>query len=128
MAVRRFAALLLTLLTLHLNLLGTDSACAKHGSHGLSVGGERMQMASGMSSAMTHTGHLSATKDNAQHEPCEIPAQSNCCRALVSCSIVFSSNDAINAESMRLHDLIAGSVSRVPRSEIVAPDPPPPKA
>ena len=155
MRLRRFTGLLLTLLTLHLNLLGADVACVKHGGHeGAAVHSVNEHAADAPNSA-THTmmmpNHASHGQAAAMHAasgtlgtrtagadlsalghnapPCDLPQQPNCCKALASCSVAFvADNDLDVTGILRVSQVITPIAMTVPPSERAAPDPPPPKA
>ena len=143
----------LALLTLNLSLLGAGASCAS-GAHDTTAAAATHVMTDGsmpMSVDGMHN-HARASSDNgspahvAQTQPssldgvqlldrphhnappCEPSTPSNCCRALASCSVVFSVPDAESAAHFNTLSLvIAGGASHTPLSEIVAPEPPPPK-
>ena len=80
------------------------------------------------------TAHAEHAAPNVGHPatdaaPCRTPSVPMCCQALQSCTLALAV-----AASRTLHpiasddDSIAASRSDLPRSEIVAPDPPPPRA
>lgn len=140
MLARRLAALFLALFTLHLNLLGADFACARHGAGAAAMTAE-MTGHPQMTEPTTASSHQHAmpashemvgmtVSDNGdEHPPCEVPVQSNCCRALTSCSVVFSSEDELHvASAPHFREMIAPRHMAAPAFESAAPEPPPPKA
>ncbi|MEP6831756.1 MAG: hypothetical protein ABJB74_00120 [Gemmatimonas sp.] len=143
MRFRRLTGVVLTLLTLHLNLLGADTACAKHGPANGDVTQHTMVMPvtaashmHGASHEVTH--HSMHTTETAASDvsnmtseapPCGLPVQPNCCKALASCSIVFSAGSELDVASIfTAPESIAPSAMTAPPSERAAPEPPPPKA
>jgi hypothetical protein len=61
-------------------------------------------------------------------KPCDTPIIPTCCHALASCTGVLSAPESRPLDvSGQQHGSHPQSVSRLPRSEIVAPDPPPPR-
>lgn len=141
MIARRFTALLLALFTLHLNLLGADFACARHSTamgDGMSAhnsmpaadAAHTHSSAQGASTAATAPETGVAVSDNSNNDPpCEVPVQSNCCKALASCSVFYSASNELEVTSARnFRDMIALGAMTTPPSETAAPEPPPPKA
>lgn len=119
--LRRFAALLTAIFTLHLSLLSADVACATHGANAT------------LASAMHHDGMTSSAVSQAHGDaqvsaPCETPTQSHCCDALASCSV------AVLGASSPAPRWFVEAASRVvaPHRSLssltLAPEPPPPKA
>jgi hypothetical protein len=135
MSFRRALALVLALFTLQLNLLSADEACARHdkeprqhataGTNAQSMSAHHMHQPD--VAVMSHATGVSNTQ-NHHEQPCEIPSQANCCRALVSCSMVFEADGGFALPQQAASLPISPHVTSVPRSEIVSPDPPPPKA
>ena len=119
--VRRFVAILAGLAMARLTLVGEDFACAKHTADAASV-----------HHAMAHHEHHAAT--NLGHarnhdSPCRTPLVPMCCQALTTCTVAVAI-----AESQSLHQLpqndnsVWVSVGEIPLSDVIAPDPPPPRA
>ena len=115
---RRFVALLTCLLTLHLTLVGSDSVCAKHTGH---------------SSEMLHGNQHApqtvrgADQMGANGAPCETPVLPGCCHALTSCSTVSVGESSAPSRVIVERVPIPESANDLPLSEIIAPDPPPPR-
>jgi hypothetical protein len=118
--LRRFAGLLTGLLMAHLTFVGNDFACAAHPGD-----------TAGVQHAMAHHGHSATTSENAATEnvPCRTPAVPMCCQGLTSCAPVLSVTEAAPvAHVMDASKTVPESVRDLPLSEIIAPDPPPPRA
>lgn len=121
MRARRFAAFLIGILSIHLNLVGVDLACADHA---------RRDVATHDAATMQH--HAAPTSNEAavaDAEPCEIPAQPDCCRAMTSCAVtvvldVESRSAAVASNRERVVPAAVGLLL----SHTTPPDPPPPKA
>ena len=118
--IRRVVALLTWLLMANLTLVGREPVCATtHSTH-----------AAGMHHGhMDHEAvHTTSNQAGSDSTPCGTPSLPMCCQALTSCSMVFSAPDARAGNvPHQLSASILVSVSRLPLSEIVAPDPPPPR-
>ncbi|MEO7363449.1 MAG: hypothetical protein ABI120_24155 [Gemmatimonadaceae bacterium] len=142
MRLRRLTGFLLMLLTLHLNLLGADFACAKHAAtEGVDATEHVMPTSASahMHGAVMTPGAMEAPASvpegaaarevTTNHAPCDVPVQPGCCKALATCSVVFSAGHMLNAAGMRnSSDLVAALAATAPPSERAAPEPPPPKA
>lgn len=140
MRLRRLTGSFLTLLTLHLNLLGADFACAKHAP--TESGDATQHVMPTTASAHRHGATPNATETatasresvsapelTTQQPPCDVPVQPNCCKALATCSVVFSSGNTLGvASTLNLSDLVVPGAMTAPPSERAAPEPPPPKA
>jgi hypothetical protein len=118
--LRRLAALMTGLLMAHLTFVGSDFACAVHPG----------DMA-GVPHGMAHHGHSATTSGTAATEsaPCRTPVVPMCCQGLTSCAPMLSLTEA--APAARVMDAtktVSESVRDLPLSEIIAPDPPPPRA
>ena len=117
--LRRFVALITLLFTANLTMVGSDFVCGEHSGD---VAGHV---------AMTRHGHATMSGPGEHHEeiPCHTPAVPMCCQALSSCAIALSPA-ASQSEPLilRLAASVLESRSEAPRSEIIAPDPPPPRA
>ena len=150
MRLRRLTGALLTLLTLHLNLLGADFACVRHvGTEG-ETGHGSAQHAMPMEGTAAATAHGAGAHDVMAHDtethaaptaqdaatvvssdtpPCDVPVQPNCCKALASCNVVFSTGSELDVAGLfNLSEQIAPYAMTAPPSERAAPEPPPPKA
>jgi len=117
--LRRVAALLTGLLMVHLTFVGSDFACAVHPGD-----------TAGVPHAMAHHGHSATTSENAAAEraPCRTPAVPMCCQGLASCASVLSMTEAARVAGVTVtKNTLPESVRDLPRSEIIAPDPPPPR-
>jgi len=118
--LRRVAALLTGLLMAHLTFVGSDFACAAHPGD-----------TAGVPHAMGHHGHSATTSEGAATEsaPCRTPAVPMCCQGLTSCAPVLSLTErAPVAGVIVASKTVPECVRDLPLSEIVAPDPPPPRA
>jgi hypothetical protein len=117
--LRRVVAMLTVLFTANLTMVGSDFACAEHPGD-----------AAGMHKAMAHREHAAPDVSHAQDDEaaCSTPSVPMCCQALTSCAVALS---PAASQSMPLSARLAGavleSVSEAPPSEIIAPDPPPPR-
>jgi hypothetical protein len=121
MAARRVLGLLTAFLMLHLTLVGADWRCAEHGDQNVAgpaaVSSQHASMVAGNSE--------SAATD----QPCQTPAQPECCRAMTSCAV----NAALRADAdvrqvPPTRSVIESALVRTPLSPTASPDPPPPKA
>jgi hypothetical protein len=142
MIFRRITGVLLAAFTLHLNVLGADFACAKHGP------GDHESVAAVATddaAAPSHAEHASVSAEHSAHNhasvastvpsvtnppaPCDVPVQPNCCKALTSCSVYFSSGSELTIAGVdKVPDFIAPNAMTAPPSVRSAPEPPPPKA
>jgi hypothetical protein len=117
--ITRLAALLLAAPLLQLNVLRAEIACATH------------EPSSAEQNAGTHhDGHGShgAPQDDGPGDSDHAPAQSECCQALTSCSLVLGmDDDAGVAQDEVARALVASALTDMPMSSSAAPDPPPPK-
>jgi hypothetical protein len=122
MTARRLTGLLVGFLMLHLSIVGADLSCAQHGDRGAI----QRHHASGTHAHMLVAAHAEA---GATHQPCDVPAQPDCCRAMTSCAITAASAASVRLDAFPpAHDVIRPALMRVLRSPITSPDPPPPKA
>ena len=120
MLVRRFAALLIGLLSIHLNFVGVDLTCADHA---------RRDVSNHDAAAMQH--HAMPTDDAsvADAEPCEIPSQPDCCSAMTSCAVSVALDADTQTDGIAsMRERIAPRVAELLLSHLTPPDPPPPKA
>ncbi|MFL5612458.1 MAG: hypothetical protein ACJ796_02220 [Gemmatimonadaceae bacterium] len=118
--LRRLAALITGLLMTHLIFVGSDFACAAHPGD-----------TAGVRHAMAHHGHSATTSETAATEsaPCRTPAAPMCCQGLTSCAPLLSLTEAAPvARVIDASKTVPESVRDLPLSEIIAPDPPPPRA
>jgi hypothetical protein len=127
MLARRLAAVFMAFLMLHLSVVSSDAACATHMSDAhahvasMSMGSGSMGGGS-MGSMHEHRGAVQEPQ-----APCDTPVQPNCCQALASCATVFAVGRASAAAHRPERAGIAATQLRIPLSELIAPDPPPPK-
>lgn len=120
MLSRRIAALLIGLLSLHLNFVGVDFACADHASG--------RATAHSVPAAAHHVTDAHATPAT-DAESCEIPTQPDCCRAMASCAVNVALDEDAGSSSMPVaRDALTGASSHAPRSLVTPPEPPPPRA
>src|SRR6059058_5552944 len=118
--LRRLAGVLTGLLMAHLTFVGSDFACAAHPGH-----------AAGVPHAMARHVHSATTSEDAATDsgPCRTPAVPMCCQGLTSCAPMLSLTKLASfAGVIVLSNTVPEGVRDLPRSEIVAPDPPPPRA
>ena len=83
-----------------------------------------------MSHAKAHHDHATSGSEHvtADDVPCRTPATPMCCQALISCGAVMSATQARSFGDVGVErNAVPGSMSNMPRSEILAPDPPPPR-
>ncbi len=133
---RRIAGLAISMLLLQLNVASSDLVCAKHKGESAEATDRAAtaQQAPAPTPDHDHGRFAPGTADHDQEptdeaRPCEIPAQSDCCQALASCSMTLgyaASNST--ARVAVAHFAIAPSVTEAPAYLIHAPEPPPPKA
>jgi hypothetical protein len=127
MLARRLAAVFMAFLMLHLSVVSSDAACATHMSdahaHGASMSMGSGSMGGGSMGSMHE--HRGAVQE--PQAPCDTPVQPNCCQALASCATVFAVGRASAAAHRPERAGIAATQLRIPLSELIAPDPPPPK-
>ena len=130
--MRAFVALLTTLSTLHLALVGGDLACASHETAGRAMPGMVMATTSQDAHSAEAMGSPRAAHAHASAEPtkeCATPSQARCCEAMTSCSV--STN--LSVVERPLPETIPAAAtpslpSAVLESVLMAPEPPPPKA
>jgi hypothetical protein len=107
--------------------VSSDAACATHMSdahaHGASMSMGSGSMGGGSMGSMHE--HRGAVQE--PQAPCDTPVQPNCCQALASCATVFAVGRASAAAHRPERAGIAATQLRIPLSELIAPDPPPPK-
>lgn len=119
--VRRFVAILAGLAMAHLTFVSEDFACAKHTGDAVSA-----------HHAMAHREHRAAT--NVAHAgnddaPCRTPLVPMCCQALTRCTVAVAIVESQSVHQLpQSDDSVSVSVREIPPSEIIAPDPPPPRA
>ena len=117
--LRRFIAALTWLFMAHLTIVGSDFACAAHSGD-----------AAAPSHTMMHHGHASTSSHDARADqaPCRTPAVPMCCQALTSCAATVSLTESHYAQHIaRDGTAIPAALSEMPLSQIIAPDPPPPR-
>jgi hypothetical protein len=132
--VRRIVALALSAVMLHLNVERADVACATHvdGAANTEQTHHSVQSHHATSAHHTTSAHHAPAAEHAisaDHQQCQIPAQPDCCLALVSCSIVTD----MGTESGNSREALFGSravafAQSAPTSRNTAPEPPPPRA
>jgi hypothetical protein len=118
--VRRCFALLTWLFMAHLTFVGGDLACANHPGD-----------TAGMHHATAHHEHAASNPEHAENDeaPCRTPLIPMCCQALQSCTVVVVMVEAGSVHRVSIARASASpSESEIPPSEIIAPDPPPPRA
>lgn len=115
---RRFVAILTCLMTLHLTMVGGDSVCAKHAGH-----------LSGMQHGNEHAPQAGPGADQmgANGAPCETPILPTCCHALTSCSTLSMGVSSAQSRVIVERVPVPQSANDLPLSEIITPDPPPPR-
>src|SRR5438270_8419616 len=103
-----------------LAFVSSDLTCATHPDH-----------LAGLPHAMAHHAHSATTSHHAATEdaPCRTPAVPMCCQGFTSCAAVLSLTEAVPAARViEASKTVPESVRDLPLSEIIAPDPPPPRA
>ena len=83
-----------------------------------------------MSHAMAHHERATPRSEHVATDdaPCRTPATPMCCQALTSCAAVMSVTQARSFGYVSVvRSAVPRSVSDMPLSEILAPDPPPPR-
>ena len=105
-------------MTLHLTLVGSDSVCAKHAGHssGMKHGDQRAPQTL-----------PSADQIRANGAPCETSLLPTCCQALTSCSTLSMGEHSATSRVIAERVPLPESANDLLLSEIIAPDPPPPK-
>lgn len=128
---RRVAALALAASLLHLSIPGAEAACARHpqsdraAEHAQDHAREEHHPAA----EREPTHESGAFGSDAREESCDTPGQTECCRALATCSLLFGANaKAASGAYAPRHDHVVGARTGIPLSRVAAPDPPPPRA
>jgi len=118
--MKRAIGVILMLLMGHLTFVGTDSACAKHGS-AMATAGHRAH------SPAVH--QISPSTTGSPKDQCEIPARPDCCTALASCATTLAPAPVTPVDERMLitADLPAAAKMWTP-APLVAPETPPPRA
>jgi hypothetical protein len=135
---RRITGLAISVLLLQLNFASSDLVCAKHTGESADTihhdATDRQATAPKSDHDHDHGQARPGTANRDQEpadagKPCEIPAQSDCCQALVSCSMTLGLTASNSAAGVAVaHFAIAPSAAEAPTYLIGAPEPPPPKA
>lgn len=124
MILRRIAGLAISTLLVQLNFASSDLACAKHERQSPEAVHHVPVDHQVTAEAMDHE-HQPVDKS----EPCEIPAQSDCCQALVSCAMTLGlAASSSGTASDAAHFAIGAFAAEAPAYLIRPPEPPPPKA
>jgi hypothetical protein len=110
---------------LHLNVVRADRACSTHAHHEMPTASQPEHDAHG-----SHTAPMHGTQATDADQSCDTPSQSDCCQALVSCSVVLGLNASARALTATPQNdgAVASALQRAPLSRIAAPEPPPPRA
>ena len=117
----RIAAVLLSVLLLHLNFARADVACSAHAGHSAKA-------SQGHHAGAAHHEMPSSAPGPHSEKSCDTPAQADCCLALTSCSVALGAADASDVStSERPHDGVVAATMSAPVSRLVAPEPPPPR-
>jgi hypothetical protein len=118
---RRVAGLFAALLMSQLVLASSDLVCLQHG------GEKGPAAATSLSDRPAHAHHHGG--DTRQPDaPDDLPAPSDCCQAMTTCSnFAFRSGDA-DLPAPAAHTGALTLVASAPLSRIETPDPPPPRA
>jgi hypothetical protein len=127
MLARRLAAVFMAFLMLHLSVVSSDAACATHMSD-THAHGQGMSMKGGNTSgSMNASMQARGGAVQEPQAPCDTPVQPNCCQALASCATVFAVGRASAPRQRPERAGVAATELLIPLSELIAPDPPPPK-
>lgn len=117
--LRRVVAALTWLVMVHLTMVGSDFICAAHSGD-----------AAAPPHAMTHHEHASTSPHEARADqaPCRTPAIPMCCQALTSCAAALSLAESQHSNVIaRAQRVVPTALGAMPLSQIIAPDPPPPR-
>ena len=121
-SMKRAIGVILMLLMGHLTLVGTDSACAKHGS-AMDTAAHRTH-----SMAVHQIAH-STTSAGSPKDQCEIPARADCCAALASCAPTLApAQVGIIDERMLINAAVPLAANTWTPAPLTAPETPPPRA
>lgn len=113
--IRRLLGIALLASMAHIVIAGSDLVCATHGGHALS------QEMPGM--------HHHSDAGNTEKEKCKVPARSDCCEAMTTCSANAALASVVDDEpSTTRHAGVVAFVAESPQTRLIPPDPPPPKA
>ena len=119
MSVRRVVALLLTLFTFHLMLVGPDNVCTMHG---------HSAQPSAMSGMADHGSPDADMHDGQSKVPCDTPTSAHCCDAFASCAIAVALDAGEQVIAVApLAEAVAASIDDPLLSRALGPEPPPPK-
>ena len=103
----------------HLAFAGSDLVCATHGGH---TAFQQTQ------SPMPDMHHHGDTGDTGQ-ERCKVPARSDCCEAMTTCSANAALTSTIDDQAGPSREArLAVFIADAPLTRILPPEPPPPKA
>jgi hypothetical protein len=124
-AARRFLALLMSLFTLHL-MVGSDAACASHGSRAAAAAGAVTSGEAGMHDASMPGMHAGSAQAPAE---CATPMPDRCCEAMSSCGVAshLSATTRVETPADGHEPARPGTVEQLASFQ-PAPEPPPPKA
>ena len=123
MNTRRLIGLILASVTIPLNVMRADLVCASHGQPGASA------VALARVAEMPDGMHADSGNATHEHRPCQTPSRSDCCEAVVSCSVLFAPcHEAVVAGEITTRVAAFTRVFDIPSWLIVPPDPPPPRA
>ncbi len=119
--MKRAIGVILMLLMGHLTLVGTDSACAKHGSAMATAAHRAHSMAVHQ---IAHTTSAGSPKDS-----CKIPARADCCAALASCAPALApARVGTVDEHMLINAALPLAANTWTPAPLTAPETPPPRA
>jgi len=122
--LRRFTALVSSLLMLQLSFAASDLVCARHDAGSPAAEHHGAGHAATASAAMHH-----AEDSIDSSKSCEVPTRSDCCAALASCGPNIGISPTTGAGEIRSINLsIDAPTADSPASLTPAPEPPPPKA
>lgn len=123
-SMKRAIGVILMLLMGHLTLVGTDSACAKHGS-AMATAAHR---AHSMAVAVHEIAH-STTSAGSPKDSCKIPARADCCAALASCAPTLAPAPVGTIdEHMLINAPLPLAANTWTPAPLTAPETPPPRA
>jgi hypothetical protein len=117
--MRRLVGILLAASVAHLVVAGSDLVCATHADHALA------REAPASMEGMHHHGDGGQT----EKERCKIPARSDCCEAMTTCSTSAALAAVMDDEARPPEDgRDISFLADAPLTRVIPPDPPPPKA
>ena len=106
----------------NLNALRAHLSCASHHESETATHVSHVMPQHGMATSDAHAKSMSEGE-------CATPARSDCCSALITCSLLLGlGNDRSGVVVVTFHDVVASAVEALPLSRVTGPEPPPPRA